>query len=725
MMNHEILERTIMGLKEQVLEIEESYITLDDIKDRFISIDESSRFADSIEVNERFNELTDRDNLLQTQLSDKVPFHILDEYVKKSEYNPSTGGVDEKWVESTIDYKIKNAIASVIDDLQYQIDYSQKDYIKTVTDKIDSMKNIIIESVMSDLEYYIKNDELNDKLQELGYADKATIYTYIQNYVDNKLSSIGGFSKDDLVEFAKKSDIPVRVSQLINDRGYLTEHQSLDGYVKKSELNSYIKITEFNTEIENKISPLYDDFITKVDLKDHTKEQRNWVLDNLVRISSKLDGLKYVQPSELDVYIKKSDIPHFSRLVDVDKLDLILNNYVKKSDIDDSDNSDNLTDLSGYVEKSELLNYVKSKDFENYKSEIESKNYITSSILSAYLSDYAKKSDINPAGVTEDYVKNVVNNSISKIKIPQFISDFPDHKDYLTEHQSLSEYVKKYEIRDFITKNNADIRYLKIDDFVLPDNVVYKSDIKNFVSSDRIDKLELDVVRKSQLDDYVLLSDFNQKTISIENNIKINYVKKSEFEDALADLNNITDKSNYFATIGDLDGYVRRSELSDFITFENYADKKYLMRADMSAYFKMVEDEMSSQKLWVNENYLTRKEAANLTQGGGINVDDVVLSNYYTKEDVHLRFLSKEDYRGIKRAATLNFEYNDYPDLFFSVLNNHHNIKLIDGFYVVDGKSYIVRNNKIVPVADRRSPHWIIETEDVDWRYRDEENLNE
>lgn len=42
--------------------------------------------------------------------------------------------------------------------------------------------------------------------------------------------------QDDLTGFAKASDIPTKTSQLTNDSGFLTEHQSLDGYVRKREV---------------------------------------------------------------------------------------------------------------------------------------------------------------------------------------------------------------------------------------------------------------------------------------------------------------------------------------------------------------------------------------------------------------------------------------------------------------------------------------------------------
>lgn len=43
-------------------------------------------------------------------------------------------------------------------------------------------------------------------------------------------------TQNDLSGLAKASDVPTKTSQLTNDSGFLTEHQSLDGYVRKGEV---------------------------------------------------------------------------------------------------------------------------------------------------------------------------------------------------------------------------------------------------------------------------------------------------------------------------------------------------------------------------------------------------------------------------------------------------------------------------------------------------------
>lgn len=50
-------------------------------------------------------------------------------------------------------------------------------------------------------------------------------------------------TQNDLTGFAKASDIPKKTSQLTNDSGFLTEHQSLDGYARKREVVKTIPST--------------------------------------------------------------------------------------------------------------------------------------------------------------------------------------------------------------------------------------------------------------------------------------------------------------------------------------------------------------------------------------------------------------------------------------------------------------------------------------------------
>lgn len=82
----------------------------------------------------------------------------------------------------------------------------------------------------------IKSNELIDTVDLTGYATE----TYVQNKIAEAALSGGevdlsGYAtKDDLNTKADKSAIPTKVSQLTNDKGYLTSHQDISGKADKT-----------------------------------------------------------------------------------------------------------------------------------------------------------------------------------------------------------------------------------------------------------------------------------------------------------------------------------------------------------------------------------------------------------------------------------------------------------------------------------------------------------
>ena len=137
-------------------------------------------------------------------------------------------------------------------------DYATKTYVD------DKVKDIKIPSV--DLTDYFTKNEVNDKLSNY----------YNKSEVDKKLEELSTDDVD-LTDYAKKSELPRKLSELTNDsgyitsytetdpiwnkekvnyytklevnsKGYLTEHQSLTDYAKKSELpTDYVKNTQLDS----------------------------------------------------------------------------------------------------------------------------------------------------------------------------------------------------------------------------------------------------------------------------------------------------------------------------------------------------------------------------------------------------------------------------------------------------------------------------------------------
>ena len=60
---------------------------------------------------------------------------------------------------------------------------------------------------------------------------------------------VGKVEEIDLSGYAEKGEIPVNVSELANDAGYLTEHQDLSGYATKEEMNGKVAQGDYNAKI--------------------------------------------------------------------------------------------------------------------------------------------------------------------------------------------------------------------------------------------------------------------------------------------------------------------------------------------------------------------------------------------------------------------------------------------------------------------------------------------
>ena len=76
----------------------------------------------------------------------------------------------------------------------------------------------------------------------VGYVTTLVVLSLNGTY-NASLSRNQIITQNDLTGYAKSSDIPTKTSQLTNDSGFLTEHQSLDGYARKREVVKTIPST--------------------------------------------------------------------------------------------------------------------------------------------------------------------------------------------------------------------------------------------------------------------------------------------------------------------------------------------------------------------------------------------------------------------------------------------------------------------------------------------------
>lgn len=94
------------------------------------------------------------------------------------------------------------------------------------------------------VDYFTEADkqEIAEQAAQLVEVPEVNLDGYAtEEFVTNKIAEaeLGGEDVD-LSGYAQKSDIPTKVSQLENDKGYLTEHQDISGKLNTSELPAAI-----------------------------------------------------------------------------------------------------------------------------------------------------------------------------------------------------------------------------------------------------------------------------------------------------------------------------------------------------------------------------------------------------------------------------------------------------------------------------------------------------
>jgi hypothetical protein len=177
-------------------------------------------------------------------------------------------------------------------------------------------------------------------------------------------------------DLKNKPTIPSKTSQLTNDSGFLTEHQSLTAYAKKTDLNSYAKKTEipdvsdFATKSE---IPDVSDFATKSEIPSvEGLAPKSWVegqgyLTQHQDISNKAD--KSELPSKVSDlpndagYITANDLPDY--LTDSDLPDVTEGAFPSGVDVEDASAS-----ADGLATVQDVMDYVRAY-FEKKKDELE------------------------------------------------------------------------------------------------------------------------------------------------------------------------------------------------------------------------------------------------------------------------------------------------------------------------------------------------------------------
>ena len=172
-----------------------------------------------------------------------------------------------------------------------------------------------------------------------NYYDKDDIHTYVKDQID-------AIPEVDLSDYAQKDEIPTAISELTNDAGYLTEHQSLDDYATKKNLQDAIDAIDVTDQL--------GDYALKADIGDMNDAEGN---ARTVK--------QYVDDSVAAIDVSDQ----LGNLSDEEG-----NNRTVKQYVDDS--------VAAVDVSSQLVDYAKSADVYT-KTEVDGKDAVLSSSISS------------------------------------------------------------------------------------------------------------------------------------------------------------------------------------------------------------------------------------------------------------------------------------------------------------------------------------------------------
>lgn len=247
-----------------------------------------------------------------------------------------------------------------------------------------------------------------------------------------------------LDDYALKTDMPTLVSQLENDRGYITTASIGKADVTFKLNNTVIGSFNVNTREDKFISIPVDTVLTT--------SSANPVANYIVKeaLDSKADT------EVLSEYVTESYLADtLSDYSTTSSIDISLSDYVKLSVMSDtlsdySTTSEIETTLSDYIKTSEventLLDYAKTSEVQSTLTD-----YATLSDVENTLTDYVKTVDMNTTLTDYVTISNLGTTLSDYTKTSEIQSTLSDYTTLSEMTNTLSDYAKTTEVSDLLT----------------------------------------------------------------------------------------------------------------------------------------------------------------------------------------------------------------------------------------------------------------------------------
>ena len=323
-----------------------------------------------------------------------------------------------------------------------EIEEQNADIIEQILTRIDVLEN----GSGSSVSLGIRDAKIGKSVQikSVDSNGQPTAWETFDTYDDIR----SFLDKEGLPGYAKKTEIPTKVSELENDSGYLTEHQSLVEYAKKTEIPT----------VPTKVSELQNDKnYTPISLGITGASKETYIQIAAVDSDGRPTAFNTIRSLEgIDSYIESNfgnaqsnmvgDVLVISAINGDNRVTSIGNLHVLSEYVPDPQ-----VDQDGYLITNAVMRaaiaYVLGEladavDANTEARHIHDNKAVLDSITGIVTptSNPIQKTDIVQYQVFKDATDGIIK------AIPTKVSELENDSGYLTEHQSLVEYAKKTEI---------------------------------------------------------------------------------------------------------------------------------------------------------------------------------------------------------------------------------------------------------------------------------------
>lgn len=523
---------------------------------------------------------------------------------------PSIAGLaSETYVDSKIaEVKVPTKVTELDNDAGYITEHQDishlatKDALETVESKIPTLDGYAKLDDVPSIDGLATEKFVADQISAIPATDLSKHATI--EYVDAEIAAADNKNREDAAAaFASKDDIKDFITlDVVNEQGFLTEHQSLEDYAKKSDL----------PVVPTKVSELEND-------ANYLTEHQS-----LDAYATKEDVTTAIGQIDLTVYAEKSALVGLAT-------EEFVTTEIAKAQLADKD-----VDLTGYAKESFVTTEIQ-KAVDNIAIPEVPTN------VGAFTNDagYITLADIPPVDLS------------GKADVSHTHDEYADkehvHEQYLTEHQSLEEYAKKSELPDISTKADKEHtheQYLTQQDISDKADVNHKHDdlyeVKGAAEAVKNDLLNGAGDAYDTLKELGDLIANNKSTIEALETVATGKADKEHSHDEYAlkeSLSGLASKSELPTLTSQLtndSGYITTSDLPT----------DYLVESDLAEYVKSGAISDMATKTWVGE------------QGFITNVEDKA-----DKEHTHEEYLTADALTGYSKFSGSYKDLTDTPEI--------------------------------------------------------------